>query len=70
MHKLIWSIGGIAITYAFGALCAWGVNPGEWHILWRFWCLGWAVVWAIGGLAIGAAIDDDRDLRIRRRPLK
>ena len=60
MSKLIGAGFGLLVVYLTGALVAWNMNPGDWGILWRFWCVGWAIIWVIGCVATVAAIEDQR----------
>ncbi len=49
VRVVIGMIVGVLFTYVFGALVAWNRNPGEWHFLWRLWCIGWAFFWGVVG---------------------
>lgn len=60
MSRFIGAAFGLLVVYLTGALVAWDINPGNWGILWRFWCVGWAIIWMIGSAATVAAIEDQR----------
>lgn len=58
MKATLYFLAGIIFTYLFGALVAWDVNPDNWHIVWRLWCLVWAVFWGLSGFVYGGMLDD------------